>query len=574
MPPKSEIDQLGQSRDRSLHSNGDISAEPSAARNAAEQEIGSGERHPIADWRFKLFDAFALLRRHFWLVSAITILVTLAAGLAVAMLTDRYRATAMLTLDQTEARLLGSDDSLTPSIESQVEIIKSFNIALEVAERLKLDQDPEFASRAGSTTWLRSRALISADNPNKGVDEAASAIPASLSAAAGNLTKKVTVRRLGMTDVIAIEAVSANQHRAAKIANTYAQVYLEQRLAAKARSFERAEAALTRRIEELSSALRHPESQANTQQLYQDALLRRETLFRQHGAIAPDLRIVAAATVPTAPFFPPRAALTLVGSVIGFILALVIAYIRDARSRTVQTEQELETITGVRNIGSIPKAEISKHAIDEITDRPLSEYSEAVRKLYFSLGFLKLNAGANIVLVTSANPQEGKATVALSLARAAAVAGQSVVVVDCNLRSPRLHLRLNLTNNFGLAESLAKGQKPLEQIAFQNDPKTTCKIISAGNIENIPPHQLFRTDKFDELLRGLVKEHDLVVLDVSAEPLADPLILMQKADVVLVVARSGRTTFRDIERVFRELEDVPGANVFTVLNFAGREHRS
>src|ERR671911_160106 len=103
MPPKSEIDQLGQSRDRSLHSNGDISAEPSAARNAAEQEIGAGERDPIADWRFKLFDAFALLRRHFWLVSVITILVTLAAGLAVAMLTDRYRATAMLTLDQTEA---------------------------------------------------------------------------------------------------------------------------------------------------------------------------------------------------------------------------------------------------------------------------------------------------------------------------------------------------------------------------------------------------------------------------------------------------------------------------------------
>ena len=190
---------------------------------------------------------------------------------------------------------------------------------------------------------------------------------------------------------------------------------------------------------------------------------------------------------------------------------------------------------------------------DDILTRPRSAYSGAIRRLYFNLQLL-LNRGSKLglVLVTSSEEHEGRTTVALSLARAAAVAGLNVVIVDCDLRRPSLHKILDLKNEVGLVDLLA--QTAEERSVVQSDRKSNCKVIASGKTGTIPTEWLLNPDRIKDTLRKLEANYDLVVL--SAPPVgssAEPLIIMRDIDVALFVARAGASTPTAIRSNIRQL---------------------
>jgi capsular exopolysaccharide synthesis family protein len=565
-------------------------------------------------WFSSILRMLGLVRRHFLLILVITALASGTAGLAVGAMESRYKTTALLMLDRTEAQLLGFEDDREPNVDSQVEILTADNIAETVAERLRLDLDPEFAPAPGrmgellpqfrmfaSSAWdqivtiIRSlvneepvsrdaqnatpsgvapRAETGQPSATTGNPPSATAVPGSgdVAAAVRALQQKVAVRRRGMTEVIAIEAVSSNPQRAAEIANAYAGIYMEEQAAAKLRSIERAELAVSRRVSELSKLLERPDLASGVQQLYQDSLVRREALSRYRSVATADARIVAPAVVPDVPSFPPRGLLVMFGTLAGLGVGVTAAYLREAISRRVETEEHLERISRVPNLGVVPYQARRRRSqlSDEVVERPLTSYAEAIRRLHFTLNMTRdTDARLTSLVVTSPNPGDGKTTLALSLARAAAETGLKVVVVDCDLVRPGLHARAGVPNEFGLADFLTQASGLPDRIGFQDDPLSNCKIISSGRVPEAPPQRVFRTDRLHDLLASLEKEFDLVVFDVPAVGLlAESLVLVRSVDAVLVVVRSGRTTPNEIKATVRQLHLVGSAAQFTALNFA------
>ena len=248
------------------------------------------------------------------------------------------------------------------------------------------------------------------------------------------------------------------------------------------------------------------------------------------------------------------------------------AYLRDVYSRRVHTEDELELLSGVPNSASIPDVTKARRGdtaklSDDILTRPSSAYSGAIRRLYFNLQLL-INRGSKLglVLVTSAEEHEGRMSVALSLARAAAVAGLNVVIVDCDLRRPSLHKVLDLKNEVGLVDLLA--QTAEERSVVQSDRKSNCKVIATGKTGTIPTEWLLNPDRVKETLRKLEANYDLVLL--SAPPVgssAEPLIIMRDIDVVLFVARAGASTPTAIRSTIRQLRRGSEVDIYTVMTY-------
>jgi len=207
---------------------------------------------------------------------------------------------------------------------------------------------------------------------------------------------------------------------------------------------------------------------------------------------------------------------------------------------------------------------------DMIFDQPMSDYSEAIRRLRISLD-LVVNKGGGFksLLVTSAHTAEGKSTIALSLARAAAETGLKVVLLDCNLRDPSLHTRLGLENHDGLVQLLSSQNVAPEPYLIASDPRSTCSVITSGELGNIAPDRALQSVRFARLMRELETKFDLIIMDsTSVGSAADPLIVAQHVDAVLFVARAGRASPHAVQSAAEEISRAKGRNVVTALNFA------
>jgi len=187
-----------------------------------------------------------------------------------------------------------------------------------------------------------------------------------------------------------------------------------------------------------------------------------------------------------------------------------------------------------------------------VVKRPNSAFAEAYRNLRASLKYATLNGPVTVIAVTSALPQEGKTTTSICLARSAALQGQRVVLVDCDLRKRELNrLTRGRARDAGLLEVLA-GQSSLED-ALLKDEATSAMILPL-NTTVVGAHDLIGGDAMDALLAVLRERFDLVILDTTPVlPLADTRILSTKADVVVLVARWRKTSEHAVHAALRLL---------------------
>jgi capsular exopolysaccharide synthesis family protein len=167
-------------------------------------------------------------------------------------------------------------------------------------------------------------------------------------------------------------------------------------------------------------------------------------------------------------------------------------------------------------------------------------------------------------LVTSAGPSEGKTTVACSLAIAMAQAGQSVLLVDCDLRRPRLHKVFRRSNAEGVNVAVIDPQAvDLEALRTEVDGLS---LLSSG--PHAPsPAELLQSDKFAQLLDYLSSKYDRIVLDSPPlVPVTDAAIVATQVDASILVIRGFKTT-RDLARqALRSLRDVGVKPIGAVLN--------
>jgi capsular exopolysaccharide synthesis family protein len=198
--------------------------------------------------------------------------------------------------------------------------------------------------------------------------------------------------------------------------------------------------------------------------------------------------------------------------------------------------------------------------------------AEAARAIRTNLVFMSPDNPHRTLLITSAAPSEGKTTVACSIAITMAQAGQRVVLVDCDLRRPRVHRVFGRTNDMGLTTALLDGAAEAGMATETEVPNLS--VIPTGPIPPNPA-ELLQSGAFAALLERLRGRYDRVVLDSPPlVPVTDAAILSTLVDGTILVVRASRTTRELARRALRALRDVNGRTVGVVLNAVDLEGRN
>jgi polysaccharide biosynthesis transport protein len=469
-----------------------------------------------------------VLRRRRWLI---LLCVLAAAGSAVgfSVLQEKeYTAKALLlfrdpALDQ---RLFQS--SATPSVDQ----------AREAATNLRLVSVPRVADRTA--------------NRLNGVTSKA-------------VQAKVDVKSEGQSDIVAVTATDSSAEFAATLANTFAQQYIAIRRGADRSAIRRAQRLVQRRLDDLGG----------------DPANRRELQAR-----ADDLKILAAlqtgkaelaqpATVPSSPTSPKPVRNGLLGGVIGLVLGLGLAFLIDRLDRRIKDVGELKETYGLPVLGAVPEIRAPRKSASgkngAVTPGP--EW-EAFRKLRARLRYFNVDRDIHSLLVMSAAPEEGKTTIASHLAIATAMSGQaSVLLLEADLRMPRLAERYDLAPSPGLAEVLTHEIPASEVTQRMPVPRWSSgyaevDVIVAGAAPP-NPSELMESRKMSTLLADLGASYDLVIIDTPPGSLvSDATPLVQQVDGVIVVCWLHASRRDRALHLRNELESLKAPTLGLVVNRA------
>ena len=269
-------------------------------------------------------------------------------------------------------------------------------------------------------------------------------------------------------------------------------------------------------------------------------------------------------TVPVSP--RPRTNLA-IGLVLGLVLGLSAAFLREALDRRVRDSSDLERITGLTLLGSIPK-ELDAELLPALTHAD-SLRAEAYRLVRVNVQFTDVDTIPPCMLVTSSNPGDGKTSLATNLGVSCAQAGERVIVVDADLRQPRVAAHFGLAEGPGLSDVLT-GRRGLDHCVHVND---NLSVLPAGPPPP-NPSELLGSPRMLELLEHLRRSYDRVVLDgPPILAVADAVKLASFVTGVVVVVRIEATTYDDVKRAKQRLDQAGARVLGTVANrvHAGRD---
>ncbi|WP_437481402.1 polysaccharide biosynthesis tyrosine autokinase [Sorangium sp. So ce1014] len=323
----------------------------------------------------------------------------------------------------------------------------------------------------------------------------------------------------------------------------------------------------------------------NTEKLYQLVLERTKESDLQRMMRVNNIRVLDRPSLALIPLRPRVGTNIAVGIFAGLLLGIGAALGRALLDRTLKTPDEVERELGLPLLGLLPEfdnrgkkeaelrkanrrgrraAQPGRHEL-VVHDQPKSGIAEAARAIRTNLLFMSPDHPYKTLLVASAGPAEGKTTACCCIAVAMAQAGQKVVLIDCDLRKPRLHHIFGKGMEIGVTSALLDDSVVDDESALRTEVENLY-VIPAGPIPPNPA-ELLHSDRFKALLRKLQGRFDRVLID--SPPLlavTDGTVLSTLVDGTVLVVRASVTT-RDFARHgIRALYDVGGKTVGVVLN--------
>jgi capsular exopolysaccharide synthesis family protein len=280
-----------------------------------------------------------------------------------------------------------------------------------------------------------------------------------------------------------------------------------------------------------------------------------------------NIRVLDAARPMMAPVRPNVPQGVLVGILAGLVLGLALALLLEFLDSSVASQQEIEERLGLAFLGFVPSMPAgdpgeSKELL--LHRDPKSLAAECIRSIRTNLLFMSPDKRFKRMLVTSSGPQEGKSTTAINLGITMAQSGNRVLVIDTDMRRPRLHKAFGVSNEVGVS-SVVVGEGRLED-ALKTTDVPNLFVLPCGPIPPNPA-ELMHTKSFAELLDQLGTQFDLLIFDSPpVGAVSDAVVLATLVDGVVMVLKAGKTQRDLAKRTVKALRDVK-ANVYgAVLN--------
>lgn len=332
-------------------------------------------------------------------------------------------------------------------------------------------------------------------------------------------------------------------------------------VAARVASLEAAIGGLRDRSTENRNAevqLRELQRQADSaRSVYETVLARAREIREQQGVADPDARVVALATPPNRPSTPSPKLFAAGGLLASGLLGALLALLLDRLDRGLRSAREVEGSLGLATLALVPKLDRLKRnqrPYQYLLDKPLSAYTESIRGIYMALKLGNLERAPKVVLITSSLPEEGKTTIAVSLAAFAARSHKRTLLIDLDVRHPSVHRELGWSVSHGLIDYLS-GARPLADV-IQHDLETGLHFLPVeAQADN--PTDLLESERLRALIELAREHYDYVIIDSAplvsvtdarlAALLADRTVFVIKwGDTVESAAQDAVQTLRDI----------------------------
>ena len=322
----------------------------------------------------------------------------------------------------------------------------------------------------------------------------------------------------------------------------------------------------------------------SNQQLYDNLLQRLKDATVSAGLQATNIHIVDEAPIPTYPVRPNKLRNIEFALAAGLALGIALALTKEALDNSIQNALEMEKLTGLPALAIVPLSHSARMHRSKLLDgigvhtpatymvelavikKPEAAISEAFRALRTAVLLSTAEHPPQIVLITSAQPSEGKTATSLNLAAALAQKGSRVLLIDADMRRPRLSSALNIPNRQGLSDMLSGSS--------EFDPGLVLKVEALDSLFLLPsgprapnPAELLCSRKLEQLLEWLRRGFDHIIVDSPPVlPVTDSTILSTLVDGVIMVVACESTSRAALNRACRVVEHSGGRILGTVFN--------
>jgi capsular exopolysaccharide synthesis family protein len=402
------------------------------------------------------------------------------------------------------------------------------------------------------------------------------------------------------SSLVEISAVHANPALAQALANTTAEVFIEQQTAQQQARYAGPLAELDAQVtvleekikasrtalanlgdqENLSPAGRveaaRLETELTNDQTRLSVLLNSTEQFRLEMTKSGDyISVFSPAQLPEAPFKPQTLRNTALALVVGGMIGVGTAFLLDYLDDTIHTPADAQAALGVNVLGTMPDVNESETIGDLAASHPLLPAAEAFRSLRTSLQYASLDTPLRTLLFTSSAQGEGKSFMASNLATAFALTGKRVLLLDTDMRRPWVHRLWDAARTPGLTEALkafadagADGGDALAAVMDLVRPMDVegLSLLTAGDKVSTPA-ELLNSQTFRSMLAALGKPFDMIVID--SPPIltvTDAAVIANHVDGVVLVTVSGETRLPMAARAIERITSVNGNLMGLVIN--------
>jgi succinoglycan biosynthesis transport protein ExoP len=291
-----------------------------------------------------------------------------------------------------------------------------------------------------------------------------------------------------------------------------------------------------------------------------------------------NVRVLERALVPTSPMKPKPVQNLLLGLMIGLGFGIGLAFGIEALDNTLKTQSDVEQLLGTPVLGLVPViggaeaggADLAR-GDDTLRERdlgvfldPKSVAAECCRSIRTNILFMSPDRPLKTMVVTSPSPQEGKTTTAINLGVTMAEAGSRVLIVDTDMRRPRLHRSFGVPNQNGISTVIV-GKTTLEEAVKRTDVPNL-DVLTCGPVPP-NPSELLHTERFGVVLAECAKLYDRIILDSPpTSAVTDPAVLGNLADGVVLVVKAGETTREAAMHARRQLNTAKARLFGVVVN--------